>query len=62
MTLQADTPSLNSESRRRQEMVWSEFVNRDYDRLNANTGTRSTFIPYNTGIDLPEPVLVPKKR
>lgn len=45
-----------------EEMVWSEFVNRDYDRLNANTGTRSTFIPYNTGIDLPEPVLVPKKR
>ena len=44
-----------------EEMVWSEFVNRDYDRLNANTGTRSTFIPYNTGIDLPEPVLVPKK-
>ena len=45
-----------------EEMVWSEFVNRDYDRLNANTGTRSTFIPYNTGIDLPEPVLIPKKR
>ena len=21
-------------------MVWSEFVNRDYDRLNANTGTK----------------------
>lgn len=40
-----------------EEMNWQDFVNKDYDRNNANTGTRATFIPYDF-VPLPEPVMI----
>lgn len=40
-----------------EEMNWQDFVNKDYDRNNANTGTRSTFIPYDF-VPLHEPVMI----
>lgn len=40
-----------------EEMNWQDFVNKDYDRSNANTGTRSTFIPYDF-VPLHEPVMI----
>ena len=40
-----------------EEMNWQDFVNKDYDRNNANTGTRSTFIPYDI-VPLHEPVMI----
>ena len=39
---------------------WKDFVNKDYDRANANTGTRAEqIVPYNF-LPLPEPTIIDK--
>ena len=49
--------SVPSQAAAGEEMNWQDFVNKDYDRNNANTGTRATFIPYDF-VPLPEPVMI----